>query len=223
MKTSYFVKHLAGTLIFFSVLFISAGRLNYIQGWIYVSIGLIMTIAGYTFLKPERELLAERSGPGEGTKSWDKAILGLSFLLTIAMYITAGLDSGRNLWSPPFHWSLVLSGMILTAAGQLLFLVAQKQNRFFSSTVRIQSDREHTVCDTGLYRTVRHPGYLGSIIQCLGFPLLFGSLWSIIPVCLLLILHIVRTGLEDRMLSNELIGYREYSSRSKYRLVPFVW
>ena len=66
--------------------------------------------------------------------------------------------------------------MIFTALGQLLFLIAQKQNKFFSSTVRIQTDRDQTVCETGLYKIVRHPAYLGSIIQSLGFPLLFGSL-----------------------------------------------
>jgi protein-S-isoprenylcysteine O-methyltransferase Ste14 len=193
MKTSYLIKHVIGTLIFFSILFISAGRINYWQGLIYVGIGLLMTILNYTILSVDAELLNERSKPGEGTKQWDKIILGCSFLTTIAMFITAGLDSGRYHWSPPFHWSLTLLGIVLTIAGQLLFLIAQKQNRFFSSTVRIQTNRNHTVCDTGLYKMVRHPAYMGSIIQSLGFPLLFGSLWSILPISLSIVLLITRT------------------------------
>lgn len=136
----------------------------------------------------DSELLNERLKPGEGTKRWDNTILGLSFLVTISMYVIAGLDSGRYRWSPDFHWSINLIGIILTILGQLLFLVAQKQNRFFSSAVRIQTNREHVVCQTGLYKTVRYPAYLGSIIQSLGFPLLFGSLWSIIPICLSIVL-----------------------------------
>lgn len=223
MKTSYFLKHFIGSFIFFSLLFISAGRLNYWPGLIYVFLGLFMSVLNYTILRVDSDLLAERSKPGEGTKKWDKIILGLSFLLTLAMYIVAGLDSGRFHWSPPFSNSLVILGFLLTGCGQLLFLIAQKQNRFFSSTVRIQNDRGHTVCDTGLYKVVRHPAYMGSIIQCLGFPLLLCSLWSIIPITLLIILHLVRTDLEDKALKNELKGYVEYSRNTKFMIVPKVW
>jgi protein-S-isoprenylcysteine O-methyltransferase Ste14 len=223
MKTSYIIKHFVGTFIFFLILFISAGKIDYWQGLIYVFVGLVMAILNYTILKPDSELLTERSKPGEGSKKWDKALLGLSLLITITMYVIAGLDSGRFHWSPNFHWSLSLIGIFLTATGQLLFLIAQKQNKFFSSTVRIQTDRNHTVCDTGLYRIVRHPAYLGSIIQSIGFPLLFGSLWSIFPVGFMIILHITRTYLEDKTLLKELSGYREYSLKTSYKLLPLVW
>jgi len=223
MKTSYVIKHFIGTFLFFTILFISAGRIDYWQGLIYVIIGLIMATLNYTILRVDSELLNERSKPGEGTMKWDKIILGLSFLITISMFITAGLDSGRYQWSPNFHWSLYLLGIILTILGQLLFLIAQKQNKFFSSTVRIQTNREHIVCETGLYKIVRHPAYLGSIIQSLGFPLLFGSLWSIIPICLSIILLITRTNLEDKTLKNELKGYLEYSNKTRYRIIPHVW
>ena len=223
MKNVYLIKHFIGTFIFFAIIFVSAGRLDYWQGLIYVSIGLIMSILNYTSLRIDHELLRERSKPGEGAKKWDKIILGLSFLVTISMYLIAGLDSGRFLWSPDFHWSLYLLGMIFTVVGQLLFLIAQKQNRFFSTTVRIQSEREHIVCETGLYKIVRHPAYLGSIIQAIGFPLLFGSLWSLIPICMLIILFILRTNLEDRTLKNELKGYLDYSENTRYKIVPYVW
>ncbi|MEI8087330.1 MAG: isoprenylcysteine carboxylmethyltransferase family protein [Paludibacter sp.] len=223
MKISYVLKHFIGTFVFFSVLFISAGRLDYWQGLIYVIIGLIMSVLNYTVFRIDAELLEERSKPGEGTKEWDKKILGLSFLVTIAMYVTAGLDSGRYHWSPNFHWSLMLLGIILTIIGQLLFLIAQKQNKFFSSTVRIQTNREHTVCETGLYGFVRHPAYLGSIIQSLGFPFLFGSLWSSIPICLSIILLITRTNLEDKTLKNELKGYLDYANKTRYKLFPYLW
>jgi protein-S-isoprenylcysteine O-methyltransferase Ste14 len=222
MKTSYLIKHFLGTLLFFSIIFISAGKIVYWQGLIYVMLGLIMGVLNYTVLAIDPELLAERSKPGEGTKKWDKMILLLSFLVTISMYVIAGLDSGRFKWSPEFHWSLCLLGGFLTISGQLLFLVAQKQNKFFSSTVRIQTDREHIVCDTGLYKVVRHPAYMGSIVQALGFPLLFCSLWSIIPVCILIVLFITRTILEDETLKNELKGYPDYSAKTRYKIIPFV-
>lgn len=139
------------------------------------------------------------------------------------MYITAGLDSGRFCWSPDFHWSLYAIGIIMTVVGQLLFLIAQKQNKFFSSTVRIQTERNHSVCETGLYKFVRHPAYLGSIIQSLGFPLIFGSLWSIIPISLSVILLVTRTYLEDKTLINELKCYTEYAEKTRFRIFPYFW
>jgi len=223
MKSSYIIKQFVGTFVFFTIPFISAGRLDYWQAWIYVIIGLIMGLLNYTVLSIDPELLNERSKPGEGTKSWDKIILLLSFIVTLTMYAVAGLDSGRFHWSPDFNWVFYVAGIILTAAGQLLFLFAQKQNKFFSSTVRIQTEREHIVCETGLYRIVRHPAYMGSVIQSIGFPLLFGSLWSIIPVSLLIILHITRTYLEDKTLIRELKGYPEYSAKIRYKIIPYVW
>lgn len=223
MKASYLIKHLSGSLLFFLVLFISAGRVDYWQGWVYVAIGLVMFTLNYTFLRIDPGLLEERARPHEETKSWDKRILGISFLVTLSMYVTAGLDSGRFHWSPGFHWSLSLSGAILVAGGQLLYLVAQHQNKFFSSTVRIQEDRGHTVCETGVYRMVRHPGYLGSVVQSLGFPLLFGSLWSILPAGILIVLFLIRTSLEDRVLIQELNGYPEYAQKTRYRMIPWIW
>ncbi|MGZ3844590.1 MAG: hypothetical protein ACXVBH_00955, partial [Flavisolibacter sp.] len=102
MKTSYVVKHIMGSLLFFTILFISAGKLYYWQGLIYFAIGIVMTTLNYTVFRIDPELLTERSGPHKDTKSWDKVILGFSSLATIAMYILAGLDSGRYHWSPTF-------------------------------------------------------------------------------------------------------------------------
>jgi protein-S-isoprenylcysteine O-methyltransferase Ste14 len=223
VKATYFIKLFLGTFLFFTIIFISAGHLDYWPGLIYVIIGLIMFVLSHTVFRLDPELLEERAKAGEGTKKWDKNILLLSFVMTISMYVTAGLDSGRYHWSPDFHWSLILLGIIMTISGQLLFLIAQKQNKFFSSTVRIQTNREHKVCDTGLYKMVRHPAYLGSIIQTLGFPLLFASLWSLIPIFLLLILLITRTSMEDKTLQDELKGYAEYSQKTRYKIIPFVW
>ena len=222
-KNQLIIKQLAGTCFLFLVLFISAGRINYWQGWVYISIGLFMFLISNTVLRIDTELMNERSKPGEGAKKWDKLILALSFLFLIFMFIVAGLDSGRYQWSSHIHWSLYVLGIVLTIAGQLLFIIAQKQNKFFSSVMRIQTEREHTVCETGLYTVVRHPAYLGSLIQTLGFPILFGSLWSIIPVSFTILLLLIRTYLEDKTLINELNGYREYTHKTRYKIIPYFW
>jgi protein-S-isoprenylcysteine O-methyltransferase Ste14 len=89
--------------------------------------------------------------------------------------------------------------------------------------VRIQVDRGHVVCDSGPYRVVRHPGYAGNILPLLGIVLALGSVWTIIPAVAALIIAVIRTALEDRTLQEELPGYREYTRRVRYRLIPGVY
>jgi protein-S-isoprenylcysteine O-methyltransferase Ste14 len=96
-------------------------------------------------------------------------------------------------------------------------------NAYFSTAVRIQTDRDQTVCRSGPYRYVRHPGYLGFILQSIGTPLLLGSLWALIPGLAAVALMVVRTILEDRMLQAELAGYSDLVQAVRYRLVPGIW
>jgi protein-S-isoprenylcysteine O-methyltransferase Ste14 len=149
--------------------------------------------------------------------------LSTSAPVYLIMIIVSGLDSGRFHWSPNLHWSLYILAIIITLFGHLIFLIAKRQNKFFSTVVRIQTERGHTVCDTGLYKIIRHPGYFGMIISTLGFPLLLGSIWSIIPVILSISIFVIRTYLEDKTLINELKGYKEYSFKTRYKLIPKVW
>lgn len=223
MKSNYWIKHLGGTLIFFLFIFLGAGTFHYWQGLAYVGLGLLMFVLANTVFALDAELMAERAKPHEDSKAWDKKILGLSFLATLAMFVVAGLDSGRFHHNADAPLWIFATGFALTAAGQLLFLVAQKQNRFFSSTVRIQTDRNHQVCDTGLYRVVRHPGYMGSLVQTLGFPLFFCSWWSIVPVLFSVLLLLWRTAKEDAALLAELDGYKAYAASTRYKLIPGIW
>ena len=91
-------------------------------------------------------------------------------------------------------------------------------NAYFSTVVRIQSERGHTVCRTGPYRYVRHPGYVGFTLQTLGMPFLLGSLWALLPAIAGAAAMVVRTVYEDRMLHAELPGYQEYAREVRYRL-----
>ena len=84
-------------------------------------------------------------------------------------------------------------------------------------------DRGHVVCDSGPYRIVRHPGYAGNILPLLGIVLALGSVWTIIPAVAALIIAVIRTALEDRTLQEELPGYRDYTRRVRYRLIPGVY
>jgi protein-S-isoprenylcysteine O-methyltransferase Ste14 len=222
-KVKLIIKGLVTNLVFSAILFICAGRINYTQGWIFLSINILSTLMNYFSIHQNSELINERSQLGVGIKSWDKLLLSMSALIYVITIVLAGLDSGRFQWSLHFNWLVSISGVILMVIGQIIFLTARSQNNFFSSVVRIQKDRGHVVCETGLYTVVRHPGYLGMIISLMGIPLITTSLWSIIPTLIAIILLLIRTSLEDKTLINELEGYLAYTKKTHSKLIPFIW
>jgi protein-S-isoprenylcysteine O-methyltransferase Ste14 len=215
--------NLATTCFFLAVLLLSAGRFNYWQGWIYAAVGLFMSFATQLILSDNPDLLKERSRPGAGAKVWDKNLLGLGLFLTLATLVVAGLNSGRYHWPPNLSWMWFIPGLILSLVGMSIFLLALKENRFFSAVVRIQTDRNQTVCKTGVYKIVRHPGNAGMIIGTIGLPFLFLSAWSAIPVLFSIGILVIRTHLEDNLLKEELEGYADYQHSTHFRLIPGIW
>jgi len=223
IKTKFILNAFISSLLFSIVLFISAGRIDYLQGWIYLFTSFTTTLMNVLAIKANPELMSERTNPGEGIKPWDKMLLGISLLVFVATMILAGLDSGRYQLSTHVPWSVVALGMFFMISGQTIFLVARKENKFFSTVMRIQKERGHTVCESGIYRVIRHPGYLGTIISTIGIPLILCSLWSIIPIFVSIVLLCIRTILEDNTLKIELDGYTEYIKKTPYRLIPWIW
>jgi protein-S-isoprenylcysteine O-methyltransferase Ste14 len=116
-----------------------------------------------------------------------------------------------------------LIGLLLVALGYAIATWAMLSNRFFSGVVRVQTERGHEVVDSGPYRFVRHPGYAGSLLAGIGFPLALSSMWAWLPLLLVLVVTVVRTRLEDETLRQELPGYDAFSARTRFRLLPGVW
>ena len=209
-----------------ALLFICAGDLGWWQAWVFAV--LIVAAGVLSRIWTERRhpgLLVERtrSESAPGVKAWDKVLAPLMAVsISFPMVIVAGLDH-RYGWSAAFPLWLTILGLALIALGYILASWALVENRFFSGTVRIQTERGHVVCDSGPYRLVRHPGYAGSILPLPGIVLALGSLWTIIPAAAALIITVTRTALEDRTLQEELPGYADYAKRVRYRLFPGIY
>jgi protein-S-isoprenylcysteine O-methyltransferase Ste14 len=167
-------------------------------------------------------VVVARSGFHEGTKRWDKIWLRFFLTAVYAIIPVAALDDGRFHWLPVPWWTCGV-GYVLFLAGMGVVTWAEAVNKFFEVTVRIQTDRGHTVIDTGPYAIVRHPGYVGGILFCVGTALCLGSVWALIPAGLASALLVLRTRWEDQMLQAELPGHKEYAQRVRYKLVPGVW
>jgi len=221
------VRRIIQILIMFLImgleLFLGAGRIDWVWAWVFLGIGLLsVMINGIFMLRSSPETVAERGKPRE-VKTWDKWVggawlIGQYFLLPIV----AALDV-RFGWTGEIGLGWHILGAVAYAACLGFTGWAMITNTFFSTAVRIQSDRGQHVCRTGPYAFVRHPGYIGFFFQALSAPILLGSLWALILAIPFGGLMVIRTSREDHMLQEELAGYKEYARDVKYRLIPGVW
>ena len=214
-----------GIVAYGLVLFLLAGRLDWVWGWIILTITAVFLAAHPIILIPiNPELLAERESGfrQENVKAWDRYLGPAAAGMGILVWVVAGLDI-RFQWTGSFPLPLHLAGLVAHVAGYGLFLWAMASNTFFAEAVRIQDKRDHQVAAGGPYRVVRHPGYAGAILSILASPFLLGSWWGGVPALIGLFLYCLRTSLEDKVLLKELPGYADYAARIRFRLIPGVW
>jgi protein-S-isoprenylcysteine O-methyltransferase Ste14 len=212
-----------GMVGYSALLILTAGKWNWLWGWVYMTLLTLAMATHVIVLVPlNPALLADRAGGlrQPGTKRWDVWLTMIAGLAFISILIVAGLDE-RWGWtgSIPLGWHI--AGILLFVIWWIFFLWAMISNPFFSEGVRIQES--HRVAKGGPYRLVRHPGYLGNLIGCIGQPLLFGSWWAFIPAMLTMLAFTLRAALEDQTLLKELDGYADYARQVRYRLIPGVW
>jgi protein-S-isoprenylcysteine O-methyltransferase Ste14 len=222
-RTKAVVSSYIGVLFFAAFVFLGAWKLVYWQGLLYVGLALIGTTLNHVLVRTDSEITVERARDAPAGQDWDKKLLGSYFIVSTVTFLVAGMDSGRFGWSGQVPMGVTLSGVVLILAGQVVFALAKRENQFFSSTVRIQAERGHTVCDTGLYRMVRHPGYLGMLMSLLAFPLVMNAYWALVPALVGGAILVIRTVLEDRFLARTLPGYEAYARTTRWRLVPGVF
>ncbi len=204
-----------------AILFLAAGRLNWVPAWAYL--GVYASISAIILLTMDPDLRAERAARSiKATKTWDKVVSAVAAVSQLGMLVVAGLDV-RNGWSAEVSPALQVAALVVMALSLLLGVWAIASNKYFSSIVRVQDDRGHTVATGGPYRYVRHPSYVGFVLCALATPLIFGSLWALIPAVVMAAAIVIRTALEDRTLQEELDGYKDYARRVRYRLLPGVW
>jgi protein-S-isoprenylcysteine O-methyltransferase Ste14 len=201
------------------VLFGSAGTVAIPGFWIYLAIFAVVLAASFAWLDPG--LLRERMRPG-GKKPPPALKLFTGFLFL--HWIVAGLDRGRFHWSDDIPAWLQGVGLIGLAGGYALCLWAMRKNRFFSSVIRIQSDRGQYVVTAGPYALIRHPGYTAGILIIAASGIGLGSwLAEALLVITTLPFLLYRAITEDRILQVELEGYRAYATRVRWRLLPGIW
>lgn len=206
-------------VVFGAVLFGCAGRWDLPFFWAYL--GIYLVAMGVAVLVVDPSLIRERIRPGPGGRDYATAY-ALSFL-GIGQLAVAALDVGRFHWSDTVPWIVQAIALLAMAGAMAIEVWAEAVNRFFSSVIRIQTERGHHVITDGPYRYLRHPGYAASPFLLVGSGLALGS-WLAAGIGILLFIPILRrTAVEDRLLQEQLEGYAEYARKVRYRVFPGIW
>lgn len=196
-----------------------AGTLNYWQVYLYFGVLILpMLFVFRYFLKRDPKFLERRSKGMEKVKE-QKLIQAINLPVFISAFVIPGLDK-RFGWSDIPPEIIILTDLVILW-GYLIIFQVFKQNSYASRIIEI--DKKHKVITTGLYSVVRHPMYLGVLIMYLPTPLALGSYWGLIPMALLPVALVLRIKNEEKVLAENLEGYREYCTRTRYRLIPYVW
>ncbi len=211
-----------GLAAFGLILFLPAGTLDYWQAWVFIAVFMVATIVPSIYLARTNPAALRRrmhAGPRAETRTAQKVIITGALLGLFATMVFSALDH-RFGWSRVPAWLSVI-GDVLVAVGLGVAMLVIVQNGYAAATVTVEAGQ--TLVSDGLYKFARHPMYVGNVIMMLGIPLALGSYWGLfflIPGAMVLVLRILD---EEKLLTQELTGYREYAQRVHYRLVPYIW
>jgi protein-S-isoprenylcysteine O-methyltransferase Ste14 len=210
-------------LLFFGVaLFLPARTFHYWQAWVFIAVFMVATMGPSFYLAvtaPDALRRRMQAGPTAETRPVQRILVIGIIVMSVAMFVVSALDHRFGWSSVPVP--AVVVGYVLVAVGLVLAQLVVIQNNYAAANITVEDGQ--TLVSTGLYGLVRHPMYAGALIMMVGTPLALDSFWGlvvVIPAVLVLALRIVD---EEKLLTDELSGYREYRAQVPYRLVPHVW
>lgn len=212
-------KFFTGLVLVGLLLFLPAGTIQYPCGWLLMAVLFVpMFIVGVLMLLRSPELLKRRINAKE-KETEQKKVVALSGVMFIVAFVVAGLNF-RYSWIAMPTWS-VWSAVAVFLLSYIMYAEVLRENEYLSRTIEVQENQK--VIDTGLYGIVRHPMYSATVLMFLSMPLVLGSLPSFVIMLAYIPIIVKRISNEEKVLMNELYGYKEYCNRVKYRLIPFVY
>jgi protein-S-isoprenylcysteine O-methyltransferase Ste14 len=216
------IMSVAGIAVFAVLLFVPAGTVNYWQGWALLAVFSVASLVPTLYLARIDPAALERrthGGVKAETRPVQKVVITGTYIVFTALLVLPALDY-RFGWSHVPTWVSVL-GDVMVAAGLGLTMYVVVQNRYASANITVEDDQP--LVSTGLYGIVRHPMYFGNVILMIGIALALGSYWALPLVLVGGLLMAARIKDEEQLLNAELDGYRQYTQKVRYRLIPLVW
>lgn len=216
---SALIKFSIGILFVGLLLFLPAGTFDFFNAWLFMGLLFIpIFILGIFLFVKAPELLEKRLNAKE-KENTQKGVVGFSAILFLASFLIAGFDY-RYGWTSVSLWCVILASVILLVS-YALYAEVMRENIYLSRTIEVQENQK--VIDTGLYGIIRHPMYAVTIWLFLSIPVVLGSWWALLCMAPYPFLIAIRILNEEKVLVNNLSGYKEYKAKVKYRLVPFIW
>lgn len=213
------IKFISGVVMVALMIFLPAGNLNYWNGWLFMGILFIpMFTAGIILMLKSPQLLKIRLNTKEN-ESEQKTVILLSGIMFLAGFVLCGFNY-RFSWIVLPKW-VIIGATILFLISYILYAEVLRENTYLSRTIEVQDGQK--VIDTGLYGIVRHPMYLVTILLFLAMPLVLGSVISFLIFLVYPMILAKRIKNEEKVLEEQLAGYKEYKQKVKYKLIPFVW
>ena len=214
-----FIKFCLGIVLVGVLVFLPAMTFNYLGGWLFMALLFTpMIIMGAVMLIKSPDLLKRRLEAKE-EKGTQKSVVALSGLVFLLGFLISSFDFRYGWSSVPLWLTIVSSALFLVGYG--IYAEVMRENAYLSRTVKVSENQ--TVITGGLYAVVRHPMYLATLLMFLPIPLILGSFFGLIPFAFYPFLIAVRILDEEKLLTEELLGYAEYKNKTKYRLIPFIW
>jgi protein-S-isoprenylcysteine O-methyltransferase Ste14 len=204
------------------ILFLAAGTFNYWQAWVFLAVAALSAWLPGLYLMRTNPVAHERrthGGPTGETRMVQKIIIAGLYFSLAALVLVSALDH-RFGWSH-VPTAICLVGAVLVAVGVVSQMLVVIQNSYAGVTVQVEAGQQ--LATTGVYGLVRHPMYTGNVILMVGIPLALGSYWGLVFVVPGVIVLALRIRDEEQLLHEELDGYREYTQKVRYRMVPYVW
>ena len=212
-------KFLLGVILVGLLIFLPAGTISYVNGWIFMGILFVpMFFAGLVMMAKNPNLLRSRLNAKEKQKD-QSLVVKLSGLMFLLGFIVAGLNYRFEWYVLSLRSSIIAAVVFLFA--YILYAEVLRENAYLSRTIEVQENQK--VIDTGLYGVVRHPMYSATILLFLSMPMVLGSIYSFIIFLAYPIIIAMRIKGEEEFLEKELEGYKEYKNKVKYRMIPFIW
>ena len=213
------IKYLLGVVLVGALIFLPAGTFSFFNGWLFMAILFLpILIAGVVMFFKNPELLKKRLDSKEKQKE-QNIVVKLSGLMFLVGFILGGLGFRFGWYTLPKTVSVIAAVAFLFS--YVLYAEVMRENTYLSRTVKVEENQK--VVDTELYSVVRHPMYSATLLMFLSMPLVLGSVYSFAVFLAYPLLIAFRIKGEEKLLEQELDGYKEYKQKVKYRLVPFIW
>lgn len=177
-----------------------------------------MFIAGVVMMIKSPDLLRRRLNIKE-KQSEQKEVIAISGLMFLIGFIVAGLNFRFNWLQLPNY--LVILGSVVFIISYIIYAEVLRENAFLLRTIEVEKGQK--LVDTGLYGVVRHPMYAATIFLFLSMPLILGSLYSFVIFLIYPFIISKRIKNEEKVLEENLKGYKEYKEKVKYKMFPFIW